>query len=247
MDNNVLARVGAREIRESDVTEIIRRFPRERQGYLSSEQGRKDVLDQIISFELIHNYALEEGLNNEVEYINQVENAKKELLTQFTINKVLSDISVSNDEAVDYYESNKGKFVQEESVRAKHILVDTIEEAENIVAEIKGGLSFEAAANQYSKCPSKAQGGDLGSFTRGRMVPEFEKAAFELPVGEVSAPIQTQFGYHIIKVEEKQQAAVKAINEVQDQITKELVQQKQNDKYMNLINDLKKKYPVEIK
>ena len=85
-------------------------------------------------------------------------------------------------------------------VRASHILVDTKEEAETLRKEILAGKDFAAVAKESSKCPSGAQGGDLGYFGKGMMVPEFEQAAFNLPVGEVSEPVKTQFGWHLIKV-----------------------------------------------
>jgi peptidyl-prolyl cis-trans isomerase C len=89
------------------------------------------------------------------------------------------------------------------SVRASHILVNTKEEALKIRQEILNGISFEDAAKKYSLCPSKTNGGDLGYFGKGDMVPEFENAAFALPINEVSFPIKTQFGWHLIKVTDK--------------------------------------------
>ena len=89
------------------------------------------------------------------------------------------------------------------SVRASHILVDTKEEADAIKSRIDNGEGFATMAKRYSKCPSGTQGGDLGYFERGQMVPEFEDAAFSLPVGQVSQPIKTQFGWHLVKVMDK--------------------------------------------
>lgn len=89
------------------------------------------------------------------------------------------------------------------SVRASHILVDSKQEADLIKSKIGNGESFEALAKKYSKCPSGQNGGDLGYFERGQMVKSFEDAAFNLPVGKVSDPVKTQFGWHIIKVYDK--------------------------------------------
>ena len=89
------------------------------------------------------------------------------------------------------------------SVKASHILVDSKAEAESIKSKIDNGESFETMAKKYSKCPSGKSGGDLGYFERGQMVPEFEASAFNLPVGKVSAPVKTQFGWHLIKVYDK--------------------------------------------
>lgn len=88
-------------------------------------------------------------------------------------------------------------------VRASHILVNSQEQAMKIKKEIVAGKSFEQAAKEYSACPSKDDGGDLGYFCRGMMVPEFEQAAFTLPVGRLSDPVETQFGWHLILVTDK--------------------------------------------
>lgn len=88
-------------------------------------------------------------------------------------------------------------------VRAAHILVNTKEEADAIKYRIDNGEGFTTMARKYSKCPSGENGGDLGYFERGQMVKEFEDTAFNLPVGKVSNPVQTQFGWHIIKVYDK--------------------------------------------
>ena len=92
---------------------------------------------------------------------------------------------------------------QYRTVRARHILVDTENEAWALKSRITEGESFEALAEKYSKCPSSEKGGDLGYFNRGQMVPEFEKVAFETPIGEVSDPVKTRFGWHLIKVTRK--------------------------------------------
>ena len=84
-------------------------------------------------------------------------------------------------------------------IKARHILVEQSYEADDLVRKVNEGVSFEELAQKFSKCPSGKQGGDLGEFGRGRMVPSFEEAAFELEVDEVSGPVRTQFGYHLIK------------------------------------------------
>jgi peptidyl-prolyl cis-trans isomerase C len=88
-------------------------------------------------------------------------------------------------------------------IRASHILVSTRDEAETVLSELGDGKEFEELARKYSSCPSSANGGDLGFFSKGQMVREFEDAAFSLAEGEVSQPVRTQFGFHIIKVTEK--------------------------------------------
>lgn len=246
MENKILAIVNNVQIKESDVEEAINRFPAERRAYFNSPVAKEQLLEQIISYELMYNHGKELGMDANEEFLAQVEKAKKEILTQMTINSELSKITVSEEEIKEYYENNKEKFQEAEQVRAKHILVDTEEEATNIKAQIEGGLSFEEAAQNNSKCPSSSNGGDLGFFTRGRMVPEFENAAFELNVGEVSAPVQTQFGFHLIKVEEKKEASVKAFEEVEQMIGGTVLQEKQASKYYEIVEELKGKFNVQM-
>ena len=101
-------------------------------------------------------------------------------------------------------ETNSPTCANVETVRAGHILVDTKEEAVSIKEQINKGASFEEMAKKYSKCPSKNNGGNLGYFGKGEMVPSFETAAFNLPIGKISDPVQTQFGWHLIKVYDRE-------------------------------------------
>lgn len=247
MENKVLAIVNGKEITQRDLEASISRFPKERQSYLMSEEGRKQLIDQLVSFELVYNYALDNGVEKDPNYIAKLENAKRELLTQTAINNVLADVNVTDEEVKSYYEANKNYFMDQPSVTARHILVETEEEANKISNEIQNGMSFEEAASSYSSCPSKAQGGNLGSFTKGQMVPEFEEAAFGLAVGELSKPVQTQFGYHLIKVEGKTEEAAKPLSEVDSLIKRELQSEREAFKYMQFTEQLKRKYNVEMK
>lgn len=247
MEDKILAVVNGTEITERELEATIARFPRERQGYLATEQGKAQLLEEIISFELIYNYAKDSGMEEDKEYLQQLERAKKEILTQVAISKVVSEANVSDKEVEDYYNVNKEMFKNSETVSAKHILVETEEKAQDVLNKIKEGMSFEDAAKEFSSCPSNAQGGDLGRFNRGQMVPEFEDAAFSLEVEKVSEPVKTQFGYHLIKVSEKLESSIKPFDEVKASIKNNLLQERQAFKYSQLNNDLRAKYNVEIK
>lgn len=245
MENKVLASVNGNNITEQDLEVAMTRFPKENQDYFRSEQGKTQLLDQMISFELIYNYAKQADLENDEEYRNQLEIMKKDLLIQAGVKKVLDTVTVNDDDVKSYYDNNKDMFKSEETVNAKHILVESKEKAEEILEKINNGISFEDAALEFSSCPSSNQGGSLGEFGRGRMVPEFENAAFELAVGEVSGPVQTQFGYHIIKVEGKTEPSIREYDEVKAMIASNLLHEKQNKAYINFVNDLKEDYKVE--
>lgn len=168
------------------------------------------------------------------------EEATKELTLGIKMEKLLEEhaaVEPVSDAAIEaHYNKNVQRFSTPPQVRARHILLKfgpktTDEEKAAMkkkIAEIRaevtkeGGKTFEALALEYSGCPSKAQGGDLGFFGRGQMVPEFEKLAFELEPGVVSEPFLTQFGYHILEVVEKRPARTKPLEEVKDQLKREL-------------------------
>src|SRR5699024_9559413 len=118
------------------------------------------------------------------------EETKKNLLKNYALNKLIANENVTEGERKEYYEENKEQYKKEESVKAKHKLVDTEEKAKEAIKEIEEGLSFEEAAKKYSTCPSKEAGGQLGEFTRGKMVAEFEEEAFKMEEGTISEPVK---------------------------------------------------------
>ena len=135
----------------------------------------------------------------------------------------------------------------DEAVSASHILVATEEEAREIYGRIASGEStFEEEALAHSTCPSKANGGNLGEFGRGQMVPEFDRAVFAMEVGEItSEPVQTQFGYHLIKLNEKKEAAITPLAEIQNELKMALLDEKKHQAYESKINQLKILFPVD--
>lgn len=247
MDNKqVLAVVNDREITQKDVDFVFRNMDPKMAAQFRSEDGRKRLVQELVNQELFYLDAVERGLDLEAEFKVQLDKAKADLLKQYSINKLLSDVSVDEQEIEKYYNENKWQFSTSSSVRAKHILVDSQEEAQRILNEVNEGLSFEDAAEKYSNCPSKAKGGDLGYFPRGRMVPEFEEAAFDLEKGEISQPVETQFGYHLIKVIDKKEPGTQPFEEVREQIRRHLISEKQQNLYFTKANELKSKYKVEF-
>jgi peptidyl-prolyl cis-trans isomerase C len=248
MDNKVLAVVAENEITSEDLNRIIMRYPEDKRGYFESEQGRNQLLDQTISFELMSKLGEELALDKTKDFQDTLKALGKELLTQVTINKVLSEVTVTDEEVQKYYEDNKENFKEEATVSAKHILVETEEEAKKAKEEIVSeAISFEDAAMKYSTCPSNQEGGNLGPFKKGMMVPEFEEVAFNLEVGKVSEPVKTQFGYHLILVDNKNEAKQKSYDEVKDSVINQLTQVAQQKKYQDLVVELEKKYGVDRK
>lgn len=245
MENKVLATISGIEITESDLNSMIMKYPEDKRAMFASEMAKKQLLEQMISFDLINKLGNEMKINETEEYKANLAQVEKDLLTQTTINKVLAEVTVTDDEAKKYYDEHKNEFEQPATVSAKHILVDNEELCSDVKSKIENGeLSFEEAARQYSTCPSKEQGGNLGVFGRGMMVPEFEEAAFGLELEKVSEPVQTQFGYHLIKVDTKNEPKTSEFNDVKNQIIQKLIQENQEKKYLDLMKELEAKYDV---
>lgn len=247
MENKTLATVNGNEITQQNVDNMLQRMGPQRAIQFQSPEGQKRILDELINQELIYVDAINESLDKQEDFLKELELLKVDFLKQFAINKLLGKINVDECEVEKYYAENKEMFTKPISVKASHILIDDEVTASKILKEINGGLSFEEAASKYSKCPSEETGGDLGYFTPGKMVPEFENAAFGMNIGEISKPVKTQFGYHIIKLTDKKEAEASSLDEVKSELTSQLASMKQNDTYISKCNELKNKYSVVVK
>ena len=177
------------------------------------------------------------------DYKKMLENIVRDIKARMAMNEIMKGIEVTDIEAETVYNINPDNFNKPETVSAKHILVDSEEVCNEILAQIQNGeKTFEDAAAESSTCPSGQQGGDLGEFGKGQMVKEFEDAAFAAEIGAIVGPVKTQFGFHLIKVEAKSEAETLAFDVVKEQIKKNLLQQKQQQAYTAKIAELKEKY-----
>ena len=150
--------------------------------------------------------------------------------------------TVTDAEAKKFYDAQIGNVKGEEEVRARHILVESKEKARELFEKVAYGTDFAELAKQNSKDPgSKDQGGDLGYFSRGQMVPQFEEAAFKLQKGEVSQPFETQFGWHILKVDDRRAGQVASFDAVKDRIVGAIIHQKAQQ----VAGDLRAKAKIE--
>lgn len=209
--------------------------------------AKRGVLDKLVDVEIVAQEAERQGLAETDEFkLNMEMLRKQQLYVSLMKKEIIDGVKVTPEEAKAVYEKDKAKYVTAEEVQASHILVDTEDEAKNIKEQLDKGGDFAALAKEKSKCPSAPRGGDLGSFGKGRMVPEFEKAAFALKVGEISAPVKTQFGWHIIKVTGIKEAKAKEFDEVKAEIEQKLLQEKQKKVYDDLMAGLKAKADVKV-
>ncbi|NLC53918.1 MAG: foldase [Firmicutes bacterium] len=172
---------------------------------------------------------------------------KKNLISTMKIKKLLEPkITVTEDEMKAFFEKNKEDFAQEEQVKARHILVATEKEAQEIKDKLDKGEDFAALAKEYSIDDStKNNGGQLGFFSRGDMTSEFATAAFALPVGKISAPVKTEYGYHLIKVEDKKEAATADYEKSKADIEEYLFNQKLQQEYNPWLQEVSADYEIE--
>ena len=245
--DKVLARVGSSDITERDALEFIQPFGQQAAMFYATEQGRKTVVDDLISMRLYTLDGEAQKLDETPEFQAQLASARRAMLAQAAMRKVIDGLTVSDDEARKFYDDNPAMFVQPERIRARHILVSDDVSVAKVVYELKAGTSFDELAKKYSLDPgSAANGGDLGEFPRGVMVPEFEKAAFELKApGDVSEPVKTQFGWHIIKLEERIPESAMPFEQVKARIIQELREHKTQDVLQDRAKELEKVYKVE--
>lgn len=246
-DDKVLARVGSHDITESEVLEFIKPFGQQAVMLYGSEQGKKMIIDDVISMRLYALDAEEANLDKTPEFQQNLENVRRTMLAQSAMREAIKDLAITDEEAKKFYDENPKLFTQPERVRASHILVSGDEDLAKVQAELKAGKSFDVVAKEFSTDPgSAANGGDLGEFPKGVMVPEFEKAAFELKnPGDVSDPVKTQFGWHIIKLGGHIPESAMPFEQVKANIIEELNNKKTQEILQNKAKGLEEKYKVE--
>lgn len=245
VENKVVAKVNGKEITQQDAFKFLNEIDPQIAREFNTPEGVQKVIEELINQELIYLDAKENNIDEEEEYKELLEESKIALLKSYALKKLISGVNPSEEELKKYYEEHKEHFKNPASRVASHILVESKEKADDIFKEIEEGLSFEEAASKYSTCPSKENGGSLGEFTRGQLVPEFENHAFSMEIGEMSKPVKSQFGYHIIRLEGKKEETEKSFEEVKEKVKTQFTRLEQQDIYLEKIKELENKYDVE--
>lgn len=237
----VVAKVGKLEITQSELDLAIANLDPQL-AQLPDEQKKIAALSGAIDVKLLAGNADGEGLKEDAEFKKRMAFIADRELHNIYFKKHVVD-AVTEDEVKARYEKEIAALPKQVEVNARHILVKTEEEAKAIIADLDAGKDFIELAKAKSTDPNKSEGGDLGYFTKGRMVPEFEEAAFAMEKGSYSkTPVKTQFGFHVIKVEDKRDAAPPAYETVAQQV-RQLVMR---DKYLAIIEKAKAEQKVEI-
>lgn len=191
-------------------------------GQLPERQRFETLVSFMVERLLAANVARAAGLENSAEVEKRVGFLKQKALQDVYVGQLLME-RVNEASVTAYYQENIVDGPKQEEVRARHILVDSREEAEAVIAAVKNGGDFIELAKKRSKGPSGPGGGDLGYFDRDAMVAPFSEAAFKLKKGKISAPVKTQFGWHVIKLEDRRTKPTPALDDVRDQIYQILI------------------------
>jgi peptidyl-prolyl cis-trans isomerase C len=212
----VVARVNGTDIRESDLT-MAEDDLGENVHSLDPRAKREQLVAYLTDVILVTKEAEKNKLQDSEDFKRREAFLRNKMLMGMMLQAQAKD-AATDEEMHKVYDDAVKSMTAEEEVHARHILVDTEEEAKAIAEQIKGGADFATLAKEKSKDPGAADGGDLGYFVKGQMVPEFSEVAFKMYPGQVSNPVKTQFGWHIIKVEDKRTRAMPEFDKVKDQI-----------------------------
>ena len=241
---------------ESDVN-ALPEYTRKRMK--TAEQKRKH-LEKMIDEILLLQEAEKRNLDKDKDILAKVDRYRKRLITEKLYRQIASErAKISEKEIQDYYQEHKDRFRQPERIRVRQILIlvppnagpekvaKAKKKAEEVLARVKAGEDFAELAKKYSEGPTAGRGGDLGYFTRGRMVPAFEKAAFSLKkVGDTSGLVRTKFGFHIIELTGRQPARELPLEEARDRIVRQLESAKRREIRRSLAEELRKKANVKV-
>lgn len=203
-----------------DLADLLQQIPPAQQG--------EYIISFLIDIALVSKQAAAEGLDESDEFERQMQFARNKALVQAKL-RAVGEAAVTDEAIQARYDEATKDFQGKEEVRARHILVKTEEEAKALLAQLREGASFEELAAEHSGDGSSQNGGDLGYFTQDMMVAPFGEVAFATAVGEISDPVKTQFGWHLIKVEDKRMSMPPKLEEVREGIARELSQLARRD------------------
>lgn len=238
---NVIARINGVEVTDRELAlaevDLLEQF-----AQVPADQRRAMILNALLDIKVLALAAEEAGLDEEANFKAQMAfNRARALHNSYFQTSALN--AITDEEMKERYELEVKNFPVQKEVRARHILVEKEEDAKAIITELDGGADFVELAKTKSTGPSGSNGGDLGYFGRGQMVPEFETAVFALETGKyTSEPVKSQFGFHVIFKEDERDSEPPAFEQVEGQVRQALAR----EKYFQLTQDARAKFEVEV-
>jgi peptidyl-prolyl cis-trans isomerase C len=225
--DRVVARVNGVEIHESDLALAAQDIGDQLQSE-SPQAQREQLIGYVTDIILVSQAADSKKLADDPDFKRHLAFLRNKMLMGAQLQQEAKS-AITPEAEQELYDQAVKPMAGQEEIHARHILVETEEEANAIVEEIKNGADFAAVAKEKSKDPGAADGGDLGYFTKDQMVPEFSEVAFKMYPGQMSNPVKTQFGWHIIKVEDRRPRAVPELGNIKDQIDNYLTRRAQGE------------------
>ncbi len=237
-----VAKIGNKTMTDADVKALVGNLPQAQRQQLDQDDDTKArVVENMVVEQLFVQEAEKSGITKDKDFTQALERTRRQLLAQRFLQKNVQP-KITDDNMKKFFDKNKNRYSQDE-VHAFHVLLKTEAEAKEVYGKAKGGEDFEVLAKKYSKDPSAAQNmGDLGFFTRTRMVPAFADAAFAMEKGQISQPVKSPFGWHVIKVVDKRAGKAVSFADVKEQVKSDFQQESINE----LISSLKKSNKVTI-
>lgn len=245
---DVLVNFDGGKITVEEFKNEINKVPEFAKGIFEGPEGKRKFLDDLISRELIYLDAKKKKIDKDKEYLDMIERFKKDAMLEILLKREIEDkAKVDESELKAYYDANPQEFRLNEEIRASHILVKTEEEAKDVLKKLKEGADFKKLAMELSQDPGTSKkGGDLGYFGKGKMNPEFERAAIKLKEGDLSEPVRTNFGYHIIKLTGRKQGQLVEYTKVTEILRQRLTREKQKKVFEEWVAGLKKDAKINI-
>lgn len=224
---------------EREIGQELRRAPRELQPFFATKEGQKQFLDRVVRRELLLQEAEKRKLGDQAEVAEQVANLRRELMIRALVqDEIGGKVKVEEKEVQEYFTAHPDEF-SGDTVRLRHILVQTEGEAKDVQARLAKNEPFEELAKKVSRDTNSApKGGDLGYLGREQMLPDFAKAAFALKAGEVSDPVKTPFGFHLIKLVDRKKGQPMTFDQVKGQLQRRLLDERQAQRFQAWIKDL---------
>jgi peptidyl-prolyl cis-trans isomerase C len=248
-EGKVLATIDGQNITLEEFNKELERIPANMKMLVLTQSGKQSFLDRYVVKRLLMEEAKKENIEKEKEFQERLSDIREQLLIEALLKKkVTTNINPSEQDLKDYYDKNKEKFKTGEEVDTRQILVKTEKEANDIRAKLGKGEDFADLAKRYSIDPSaQATGGAIGFHAKGTLLPEYEAVAFKLTkVGQISPPVKTQLGYHIIQLQGIKPPAYTPYDEVKEFIKQRIVQERQNDVLEKYVAELKSKAKITI-
>jgi peptidyl-prolyl cis-trans isomerase C len=248
-NGKVLATIDSEKITMDDFNKELDKIPVNMKMLVASESGKKNFLDRLVVRKLLLKEAKKEKIDSEKDVQERLADIKDQIVIEALLKKkIITEAQISDDELKKYYEEHKEEFKRPKEINTRHILLKTEGEAKQVQAKLLKGEDFVELAKSFSIDPNaKASGGEIGFQPQGSLLPDYEKAAFNLKkAGDISGIVKTQFGYHIIRLEAVRPAAYAPFEEVKDSIKNGIVQARQGEMLEKYIDSLKKGSKISI-